>query len=56
MIFDFPYSRLSIYLALVAISYMIRTPSQAMLLIDTVVCAILYTYDIRDLPKQRRKK
>jgi hypothetical protein len=56
MIFDFPYSRLSIYLALVAISYMIRTPSQAMLLIDTVVCAILYTYDTRDITHKRKRK
>lgn len=56
MNFDFPYSRLSIYLGIIAISYMIYTPGQTVLLIDTVVCAILYTYDVRDLQKKRRKK
>ena len=56
MNFDFPYSRLTIYLGIAAISYMIRTPDQMMLLIDTVACAVLYTYDVRDLQKQRRKK
>lgn len=56
MNFSFPYSRITIYLGIIAISYIIRTPGQAMLLIDTVVCTILYTYDVRDLQKQRRKK
>lgn len=49
MNFQFPYIRLTAYLALVAISYMIRTPDQTMLLIDTVVCSVLYTLDTRDL-------
>jgi hypothetical protein len=51
VIFTFPYSRTTIYLGLIAICYIIHTPSQAMMLIDTVVCAILYTYDVRDLQK-----